>query len=87
MGKDWSSGYCQDEIFQELQAELNSERDRRCQADSQHEIDRVTIGNLQQEVEMEKRHQRGIQKEYEAKVGQLQRNIDLEKQQVKELHG
>ena len=72
-------------LLQELQAELTNERERRCQAESRHEIDRVTMQNLRQEVDMEKRHQQAIQKEYDAKTLQLQRLIDNEKQKVIEL--
>jgi hypothetical protein len=73
-------------ILQQLQADLNNERERRCQADSQHEIDMVTMENLRQEVEMGKRRLQGIESELGAKVSQLQRNCDMERQKITEIN-
>ena len=55
------------------------ERDHRCQAESQHEIDNVTIHNLQQELDMVRRRQGAIESELSTKVSQLQRALESER--------
>ncbi|KAL4221886.1 A-kinase anchor protein 9 [Mactra antiquata] len=72
-------------VIEELQYELNTEREKRCQADSQHEIDMVTLNNLQQELEMGNRRHHAMETELNAKIGQLQRAYDMEKQTQSEL--
>lgn len=69
-----------------MKAEINEERDRRCHAESQNEINMVTIGNLQQEIEMGKRHQQALESELGAKISQLQRNVDMEREKQLELN-
>ncbi|WAQ94540.1 PCNT-like protein [Mya arenaria] len=64
----------------ELRSELQEERDRRCAAESQHEIDAVTVGNLQQEVDMTRRHQHAVEAELSAKVNRLQQALINEEQ-------
>ncbi|XP_052799079.1 A-kinase anchor protein 9-like isoform X12 [Mya arenaria] len=73
-------GLADPRAIEELRSELQEERDRRCAAESQHEIDAVTVGNLQQEVDMTRRHQHAVEAELSAKVNRLQQALINEEQ-------
>lgn len=64
---------------------MNGERELRLQAESQHEIDTVTVQNLQQDLDMVRHRQQAVESELSAKVAQLQRALDNEREKETEI--
>lgn len=73
--------------LQRLTSDLNTERDRRLQAENAQELEKVALANLQQELDLERKNLRSTESEYKARIKQLSTAVELERAKSNDLQG
>ncbi|XP_033761450.1 A-kinase anchor protein 9-like [Pecten maximus] len=71
--------------IEKLESDLMTERDMRIKLENSHELDRVKINTLQQDLNTERRNLQMFEAEYETKVTELKTALELEKIRASDL--
>ncbi|XP_065929018.1 A-kinase anchor protein 9 isoform X18 [Magallana gigas] len=74
-------------LLERLTSDLNTERDRRLQAENAQELEKVALANLQQELDLERKNLRSTESEYKARIKQLSTAVELERAKSNDLQG
>ena len=78
---------CLDLYYLRLTSDPNTEWDRRLQAENAQKLDKVALGNLQQELDLERKNLRSTKSGYKARLEQLSTGVEHEDAKWNDLQG